>query len=57
MKNHTLKHLEEDIQGKLLYISSGNDFLDMTPKTKPKNNNNKAKNNKWYCIKLTASAQ
>ena len=43
----TIKLLEENIEGKLLDIGLGDDFLDLTPKAKAM----KAKINKWGYIK------
>ena len=48
VRHATIKFLEENIAGKLLDISLGNDFLDLTPKAKA----TKAKINKWDCIIL-----
>ena len=48
VRHETIKIIEENIGGKLLDISLGNDFLDLTPKAKA----TKAKINKWDCIKL-----
>ena len=43
IRHETMKTVEESISDKLLDISLGNDFLDLTPK---------AKINKWIFIKL-----
>ena len=48
VRPETIKILEENIGGKLLDISLGSGFLDLTPKAKAK----KAKINKWDHIKL-----
>ena len=46
-----IKFLEEDIRFKLLDISLGNDFLDLTPNAKA----TKAKISSWDYIKLKAA--
>ena len=48
IRSETIKFLEENIVSKILDISLGNDFLDLTPKAKV----TKAKTNKWDYIKL-----
>ena len=53
LRPETTKVLEENIGGKLLDISLGDDFLDLTLKAKA----TKAKINKWDYIKLKASTQ
>ena len=48
VRPETIKVLEENIEGKLVDLSLGDDFLDLTPKAKA----TKAKINKWDYIKL-----
>ena len=49
----TVKLLEEHVWGKLHDIGLFNNFMDMTPKAQTI----KIKVNKWYYLKLNASAQ
>ena len=48
IRPQTIKLLEKNIGENLLDIGLGNDFMDMTPKTKA----TEAKTNKWDYIKL-----
>ena len=53
VRPETIKLLEENIGGKIFFISLGNEFLDLTPKI----SKTKAKINKWNYTKLNTSAQ
>ena len=48
IRPETIKLLEENIGSRLLDIGLGDNFLNLTPKTKA----TKAKINKWNCMKL-----